>query len=148
MKIQQFRGKSFVHRDMTKGMILQDPWIKRGLDSNRIEIVKGPKRKFKLRNKEYERDVCWITNNSFVAQSIKEGKSEKVLPDIKRGMVRKCLHDRMIKDENDKYICYAVDDEDWRQEGDEAWDDVTGKKLDPAKGQRSQEGRDTGIPRS
>ena len=39
----------------------------------------------------------------------------------------------MIKDENDKYICYAVDDEDWIQEGDEAWDDVTGKKLDPHK---------------
>ena len=26
-----------------------------------------------------------------------------------------------------------MDDEDWRQEGDEAWDDVTGKKLDPEK---------------
>ena len=45
-------------------------------------------------------------------------------------MIKKCIHDRMIKDENDKYICYAVDDEDWRQEGDEAWDDVIGKELD------------------
>ena len=78
---------------MTTGMVLRDPWIKSGLESKRIEIVKGPNRKFKIRNKEFEREVCWITNNPFVAQSIKEGTSERILPDIKRGMIKKCIHD-------------------------------------------------------
>ena len=80
-----------------------------------------------------DREVCWITNDTFVAKSIREGNDPKILNGLKRGMIRKCIHDRMIKDEFDKYICYAVDDDDWRQEGDEAWDDVTGKRLDPDK---------------
>ena len=38
-----------------------------------------------------------------------------------------------MRHEQDKYISYAVDDEDYRGDDDSAWDDVSGKSLDPRK---------------
>ena len=91
-----------------------DNW--RNKKRKHIQLVRGPKRKFKVRNNEFESDVCWLTNNKFVAASIRNGTYPKVSNDIKRGMIQQCIDDMMLRNEDDRYICYAVDDDDWRQE--------------------------------
>ena len=44
--MHQFRGKSFVHRDMNTGAILSDPLLKREIGMKRIEVIRGPKKEF------------------------------------------------------------------------------------------------------
>ena len=40
---------------------------------------------------------------------------------------------KRIKDENDRWISYVEDEEDWDGSGDMAWDDVSGKHWSPNK---------------
>ena len=54
-----------------------------------------------------------------------------MLHEVNKGLVEQLIKDKRIKDENDRWISYVEDEEDWDGSGDMEWDDVSGKTLDP-----------------
>ena len=72
----------------------------------------------------------YITTSREIEQEIKNGSSTTVIDRVKKGTVKHMVYDRRIRDERDTYISYAVDDDDWRDDC-QAWDDVSGRSLDP-----------------
>ena len=73
----------------------------------------------------------WLTNSPIIADKIRHGKDSKVTRDIKKGLIEQLIRDGRIKNESDEWISYVEDDEDWDASGDMAWDDASGKTLDP-----------------
>ena len=51
-------------------------------------------------------------------------------------MAQHMINDIRIGNTRDGYISYAVGEEDWQADGQIAWGDVTGTKLDPDKSER------------
>ena len=59
------------------------------------------------------RHACWITRIRAVAENAKAGAYASVLDCAKEGIASQAVEGRCINDEHDRYISYAVDEEDW-----------------------------------
>ena len=72
-----------------------------------------------------------MANSTCIAKRIKESKDKRVGRDIRKGLVEQLVIDIRRNDDRDRYTRYAVDEDDWIPEGDQAWDGVAGRTLDP-----------------
>ena len=144
MKLQQEKAIYFVHKDVQHGRIFRDPWVERSIEQGEIFVVKGPEIEFKIRGKTLKRRIRWLTNSREAQKAMIQEKGNQVLERAKKGVVRQAVVDRRIRNEEDRYISYAVDEEDWEMEEETAWDDVSGTKLDPEKVKEARKER--GVP--
>ena len=74
-----------------------------------------------------------MTNSECIAKLINESSDKRVETDIRTGAVEQMVDERKIRGTQDRYICDAVDDDDWVPEGDQSWAGVAGRTLDPVR---------------
>ena len=60
--------------------------------------------------------ICWLAHIKEALSARREGNRHHMLECAKEGILRQVNVDRRIRDREDMYLSYAVDDGDWPDE--------------------------------
>ena len=140
MKRQHERGLYFLHKDtgIKREARKDSKWLVKEKEAGYVMEVKWSDETMRILGRDVKKETTWTTNSREIAEQLKGGLAEGRNATWKE-RVAKGLFRQMVRDGRNG-VCVVEptaaeegSDEGWTREelGLEAWDDVSGKALDP-----------------